>query len=127
MSKHVILVDDDQDDAEIFSDALSELSSGYTLSHFYDGIAALSGLQSLVPADIIFLDVNMPKIDGWQCLREIKNISFLKDIPIVMYSTSAFTYENFTPGEVGAAAFLTKPDDFGKLKERLRGLFERLL
>ena len=129
MSRHVILIDDDKDDAEIFSDALDQLEAEFSLSHYDNGFTALHVLQQNldVPADIIFMDINMPKIDGWKCLRELKNIASLKNIPVVMYSTSNLAAETFSPGDVGAAAFLTKPDNFQELKAKLQAVFATVL
>jgi len=126
MSKHVLLIDDDRDDAEIFSDALSELQLDVILDHFDDGRQALGALVN-APPQIIFLDINMPSINGWDCLREIKNLASFQNIPIVMYSTANLNKTGLTPKDVGASAFLTKPSDFIELKRQLSDLFSDLL
>lgn len=129
MSKHVLLIDDDQEDAEIFSDALTELKLDFVLDHFVDGHKALEQLNENKEAhpNVIFLDINMPAISGWECLRQIKDLAFLNHIPIVMYSTSNLEREGLDAKEMGAAAFLTKPDNFKELKIKLSGLFTELL
>ena len=127
MSIRVLLIDDDRDDAEIFSDALKESGVSDTFDYFDDGIKALSNLTNaaMLP-DIIFLDINMPSISGWECLREIKNLASLQHIPIVMYSTSNLQNEGISARDIGAAAFLTKPDNFQELKNKLVSLFNEL-
>ena len=127
MSKRVLLIDDDRDDAEIFSDALKESGLSNGLDYFEDGLKALENLanKSTRP-DVIFLDINMPSINGWECLREIKNLAGLQHIPIVMYSTSNLQSEGISAKDIGAAAFLTKPDNFRDLKVRLVHLFDEL-
>jgi hypothetical protein len=67
MTKHILLIEDDEDDAEIFAEALTQLSFGAILHHYDDGFKALESLekQQEERPDIIFRDVNMPDIDGW--------------------------------------------------------------
>jgi CheY-like chemotaxis protein len=127
MSKQVLLIDDDRDDAEIFSDALKEAGLSGGMDYYEDGLKALENLanQSTHP-DVIFLDINMPSINGWECLREIKNLAGMQHIPIVMYSTSNLQSEGISAKDIGAAAFLTKPDNFRDLKVRLVELFNTL-
>src|ERR1700760_4617885 len=129
MSKHILLIDDDQDDAELFSDALEELKINTVVAHFSDGNKAIEKLlEKAIPTpDLIFLDINMPHINGWDCLRELKTIAQLNKIPIVMYSTSNFDNQGVKPEDVGATAFLTKPSNFEELKQRISSLFSRVM
>ncbi len=129
MSKHILLIDDDQEDAELFSDALSELEIDAVVAHFYDGNKGVEKLkEKAIPMpDIIFLDINMPHINGWDCLRELKSVAHVQKIPIVMYSTSSFDKQGVQPEDVGANAFLTKPGHFGELKAKISLLFSTLL
>jgi CheY-like chemotaxis protein len=126
MSKHILLIDDDIDDAEIFSDAIDELALQAEVLHFVDGKQALQTLkENKMPSpDVIFLDINMPQISGWECLRELKNVAHLGKIPVIMYSTSDFAREGVSPADIGAAAFLTKPSDFEELKTKLTSLLQ---
>jgi DNA-binding response OmpR family regulator len=127
MNKRVLLIDDDRDDAEIFSDALAEAEITSELDYFDDGAKAMETLlnKATLP-DIIFLDINMPSVSGWECLREIKKLAALQHIPIVMYSTSNLQSEGISAADIGAAAFLTKPDNFRDLKNKLSNLFNDL-
>jgi len=129
MSKYILLIDDDPDDADIFSDAVEDLNFDATFNHFSNGIKALESLadHSTFPPDIIFLDINMPTITGWECLRELKKIAYLQNIPIVMYTTSNLSKEVINAKDAGASAFLSKPCNFAKLKEELSSLFIKLL
>ena len=129
MSKHILLIDDDRDDAELFSDALEELNMDTVVAYFSDGSEGVEKLRAqAIPApDMVFLDINMPQINGWDCLRELKQIAYLKKIPIVMYSTSNLDKQNVSPEDVGAAAFMTKPDNFGELKARLSSIISQLI
>jgi CheY-like chemotaxis protein len=129
MPKRVLLIDDDTDDAEVFADVLKEIPRDFDFYHFSDGREALTRLQQTGSShpDIIFLDINMPIVDGWECLRKIKELANLANIPIIMYSTANLVGKDLQPGDVGATAFLTKPDSFGELREKLTRLFESIL
>ena len=129
MTKHILLIDDDPDDVEIFSDALKDLNFGTILNHFSNGIKAVESLadKSTSAPNIIFLDINMPNITGWECLRELKKLAHLEQIPIVMCTTSNLWKEEITANDLGASAFLTKPSNFAQLKEELSLLLNRLL
>jgi CheY-like chemotaxis protein len=128
MIKRVLLIDDDQDDAELFADALKELEPVTIFDHFEDGVKALGGLtkNGVVYPDIIFLDINMPLLNGWDCLREIKKVASLAGIPIIMFSTANMHNIGINPSDVGAAAFMTKPDSYALLKKNLADLFHSL-
>lgn len=116
-----LLADDDRDDAELFNEALSLISASIKFHHVENGQAALHFLTSpdCQKPDIIFLDLNMPAMSGWQCLAKLKNDSALKDIPVIMYSTSSNPREKEIAMELGAVGFVTKPADFKVLTKVL--------
>lgn len=112
--KNIILADDDTDDCELFKDAVKELSIQTKLSILENGVALMAALEETVPPppDVIFLDLNMPLKNGYEALTEIRNTPKLKDIPIVIFSTSSsddavnLTYEH------GANYYICKPSSF---------------
>ena len=119
--KQVMLIDDDRDDAELFKEALSEINSSIVLVYHQDSRAALKQLQdsrSDLP-ELIFLDINMPVVSGWQCLTEFKNSEHLKDIAVIMFTTSSQPREKEIAKELGAQGFITKPSDYETLKKLL--------
>jgi CheY-like chemotaxis protein len=75
---------------------------------------------------IIFLDINMPGMDGWQCLKQFKNTQTVKDIPVIMYSTSSFQHEIDKAFELGALAFFTKPNHYSLLKKNIHTVLTAL-
>src|ERR1700760_300270 len=104
MKRKILLIDDDQDDAELFADALQEITINTTLDHYANGYDAINTLQQSrteLP-HAIFVDINMPELTGWQCLAKIKQLDFLKDVPVIMYSTSSFGKLKYDPQAVGA-------------------------
>lgn len=84
----VLVVDDDQDDLELFCETIQAINSSIDCLIANNGDAALSLLnQLLILPNIIFLDFNMPQMNGGVCLAEIRKSERLKNIPVVMYST----------------------------------------
>jgi CheY-like chemotaxis protein len=119
--KRILLIDDDRDDAELFKEALSEINSSISFEHYED---SRQGLQNLLEKhnnlpDVIFLDINMPIISGWQCLAEFKKAEHLKNIPVILFTTSSQPREKEIAKELGAAGFITKPNEYKMLKELL--------
>lgn len=121
----VLNVDDDQEDREFFCDALREIDPTITCLVAESGMEALALLEngSLLP-DYIFLDINMPMMDGKQCLKVLKSIPRLEPIPVIMYSTSTDTREIKECYKLGAIDFLIKPHSFEKLVNDLTSIFE---
>jgi CheY-like chemotaxis protein len=116
--KRIFLADDDCDDIDFFAAALNELTPESELTTACDGQELIEKLHNANSApDIIFLDINMPKIDGISALKVIRNeISDVRDVPVIMYSTS--NNETFIKSayQAGANCFFTKPMNFQELK-----------
>lgn len=120
----ILNVDDDREDREFFCEALLEIDRNAICLTAGSGTEALSLLQSHLPRpDYIFLDINMPMMDGKTCLRELKKIPELKDIPVIMYSTSTDTKEIKECYKLGAEDFLIKPNNYEKLVNDLSSIF----
>src|SRR5690349_17225741 len=87
---NILIADDDKDDILLFNEALSELPLITSLTTVSDGeklMQYLSGNTSNLP-DMLFLDVNMPRKNGFECLIEIKKQSAFNNLAVVIYSTS---------------------------------------
>lgn len=120
----LFLIDDDRDEHELFEDALRDINTTIELVTAKNGIEAFEKLQARqvnVP-DLIFLDLNMPKMDGKQFLREIKARMEFKEIPVYVYTTSSNPKEKTEVLEMGAAHFITKPGTFIELCQTLRNV-----
>ncbi len=115
--KIVMIVDDDVDDIEFFCEALNEIDASLQYLTALNGVDALSKLRSdkNVLPHFIFLDLNMPRMDGKQLLKELKNDYVLKNIPTIIYSTSSMSTDIEEAKALGATHFLTKPSSFKKL------------
>lgn len=119
--KQILLIDDDRDDAELFKEALLEINASIRFLHYEDakeGLKTLLGKHNDLP-DLIFLDINMPVTSGWHCLTEFKKTDHLKNIPVIMFTTSSQPKEKEMAKHLGAADFITKPSEYKTLKEML--------
>lgn len=118
MKFNLLLADDDQDDCLFFKEALAELPVASTLTTVNDGAELMRLLTAMVPGlpDILFLDLNMPRKTGMECLAEIKMDKKLKDLFVVIFSTS---YNQDTVDSLykkGAHYYIRKPGTFDQLK-----------
>ncbi len=122
---NIVLADDDADDCFFFEKALKEIPIESNLSIVRDGDQLMSYLFENIEhlPDLIFLDLSMPRKTGFECLQEIKENDRLKDIQVVMLSTSYprdMAYEDGlikTLSGIGAANFIRKPSDYVQIKD----------
>ncbi len=121
----ILNVDDDLDDIEIFCDAVRAVDASIICLVARSAEEALKILNSDIelPA-YIFLDINMPKVDGNTCLREIKKDARLREIPVVMYSTHTRTTDIEAYREMNAG-FLLKQNSFNALVRELEKVLVR--
>ena len=118
--KTVLLVDDDQDDQLIFKDAIKQANSGIVCLIASNGEEAFLQLDgSSAPPSLIFLDLNMPVMNGFEFLERIKKNDRLKNIPVVIYTTSDSPLDKKNTLSAGAVLFFTKTADFKLLKLQL--------
>lgn len=120
----MFLVDDDEDDQLFFVEAMQEIDSFIHCSIADNGRKALNRLRALVELpDLIFLDINMPELNGFDCLKELKKCPRLQTIPVIMLSTSVSVKDIAYSKELGAELFFTKPSSYAKLCEILKKIF----
>ncbi|GAA0880823.1 response regulator [Algoriphagus jejuensis] len=125
---HILLVDDDEDDRVLFREALSELPHPTKYDEAVDGADALAILQRVKKSlpDFIFLDLNMPKMNGKTLLMAMKNDAELKEIPVIVLTTSTEDNDRQESLQLGAFSFVTKPPTFGDLRRIISSyLFDR--
>jgi CheY-like chemotaxis protein len=120
----VFYADDDPEDCDLFKEALQQIDADLKCIIAKDGKEALNFLESARESpQYIFLDINMPLIDGKKCLIEIKKNPRLKNIPVIMYSTTSDTNEIQQYYKLGAHDFLIKPANFNGLCDSLESIF----
>lgn len=115
---NILLVEDDEGDAHLTRLALREGRMLADMHHVYDGVEALEFLRRSTPAhsqaprpDLIFLDLNMPRMDGREFLSKIKADSELCSIPVIVLTTSDVETDIVSSYEKGASGYVTKPVD----------------
>lgn len=120
------LIDDDEDDREIFLSALNRVNPDYaclTAVHGEDALRVLKEQSEFVP-DFIFLDLNMPLMDGRACLKELKKLPKILNIPIVIFTTSSYQKDVEDTLKLGASNYFVKPTSFNNLVATLTSYFE---
>jgi len=120
IKNRLLLADDDVDDCIFFKEALEELPFTSSLTTVNDGVELMQLLKrSNNLPDMLFLDLNMPRKTGYECLSEIKSDDKLKNLPVIIISTS---FEHDVVNSLykeGADFYLCKPGDFSVLKQRI--------
>lgn len=118
---HILLADDDEGDRILFTEAFSELKMKTIVRTVNDGIQLMQDLnmKNIRLPDFLFLDLNMPRISGLECLKEIRSNEKLKDIFIAIYSTSDNQKDMEETFLNGANVYITKPSKYNTLKQVL--------
>ena len=117
---NLLLADDDTDDCTFFKDALEDLPISTTLITVSDGVQLMKYLIDTSPdnlPDILFLDLNMPRKNGFECLTEIKTINKLEQLPVIIFSTSLDMNIVDLLYEKGAIYYIQKPAEYSKLRK----------
>jgi CheY-like chemotaxis protein len=119
----ILIADDDNDDQYMIKQAFANIKFKPEVQFVNDGVELMDFLHrrgkyneknNLFPK-IILLDLNMPKKDGRECLKEIKENAKLKSIPVIVYSTSSNPDDMAYAYEHGASSYITKPYSYKEL------------
>jgi DNA-binding response OmpR family regulator len=128
MSPDIFYVEDDQDFAFIMQYAVKEVNEGLTVNIVGDGNTAITALQQYADEKqrpkLILLDLNLPGLSGIDILKRIKEIPFLKYVPVILFSTSDDINDVRTSLEIGANAFLTKPNGYHNLITCVQSMYD---
>ena len=120
--KKCFFIDDDEDDRDFFCTAMQQIDESIECIFAKDGVNAVNQLtenESFIP-DYIFIDMNMPLMDGRQCLETIKKIERLDHVPVYIYSTSGSPKLVEQVMKAGAKDFLIKPSSMPELTKMLK-------
>jgi CheY-like chemotaxis protein len=121
--KRILLAEDDDDDFNLFNSALLSLYSSIEVLRTKNGIMLSSLIETSIIPDIIVLDLNMPFKNGATCLQEIKSKEHLKEIKVIIYTTSGNTKEIEACYNAGADFYLVKPVSFPSIIQQFNDLF----
>jgi CheY-like chemotaxis protein len=124
----VLYVEDDLDDCDLFTEAIHKISQNTGSINCVLASDGDEGLAKLIDfpqnPDIIFLDINMPKMDGKEFVTVVKQNAKLRHIPIVIYSTTITTMDMQMFNRHGVFHFFNKPADFTLLCQGLQIIFQ---
>jgi len=122
---NILYADDDADDREIFCEAIREINPAIKVVLGKDGEETLKilSVQKELP-NLIFLDINMPKMDGIECLAKLKSDDRLKGIPVIIYSTTSNKSDQSRIALLGASDFILKGNSFESVKDSLNKILE---
>jgi CheY-like chemotaxis protein len=118
---HVLLADDDPDDRLFFKYAIEELKIKTIVTTVNDGVELMNYLNQpdVTLPHVVFLDLNMPRKGGMECLKEIRENKNFKELSIAIYSTSGSEKDIEESFVLGANIYIKKPNDFNSLKKIL--------
>lgn len=125
MNKQLLLIDDDIDELYILNEALDETHENIVCRFIESIEEGLIILKNTTP-DLIFLDINMPRIGGFEALSMIKKMTFLSEIPVILYSTAINEQITERALALGAAGCIKKTDSIKQLVSLLRSLFVQM-
>ena len=118
------------DDHSLLRSALAKLINsfeGYAIVFETDNGKDLCNkiVKQEIP-DIVMLDINMPEMNGWECLKHLKSDASFKDIPVIIYTTSSAKSDVDIASSLGADRLVTKPDRFQDLLKILSGIIREI-
>ncbi len=118
---NILLADDDKDDCDLFEEVLGELPITANLITVSDGVLLMKKLTELADnlPDIVFIDNNMPRKTGFECLKEIKRNKKFGHLPVIIISTASGQEVIDLFFENGAHYYIHKPNNFSYLKEAI--------
>jgi CheY-like chemotaxis protein len=120
----ILYVDDDPDDRQLFVEAVKSIDDKIVCATANDGLDGLSWLESHALPDVVFMDINMPLMNGKICLAEIKNNEKTSQLPVIIFTTSNNPEERTECTKIGAAAYVLKPVSYLQMKNTLSALFK---
>jgi DNA-binding response OmpR family regulator len=118
-----LVVDDERDVRELIGRVL--VLAGIEVAYAEDGSAALQYLRRSGPPDVVVLDVQMPRMDGWATLEAIRGESLTKDIPVILCTVKGSRLDVERGWSLGCDAYLTKPFDIDVLVGTVQGVAGR--
>jgi len=117
----LLLIDDDEDDHFFFKDSIESINPTLHCETATNGKIALNKLKASASLpDLIFLDLNMPVMNGFEFLTQFKKENALNKVPVGIFTTSNSIRDKELAKDLGAIFFLTKPNDLKILQKKLR-------
>jgi DNA-binding response OmpR family regulator len=121
----ILIIDDDSDDSDLLRDAIQQIAPETNCTMVSSSDEALEGMKSrkIPRPDLIFLDLNMPRINGIECLRQLKEEPEVREVPVAIYTTSKSHDDQVESLKLGASYFVVKPSSFRQLCKVISNIF----
>lgn len=120
----LLIIDDDRDDQDLLIEIVNEIDSSIECAGAIKCEQALSMLQNRLDnlPGYIFLDLNLPGIDGRECLKILKEDASFKNIPVAIYSTSSSERDKKETADLGADCFITKGSSIASIRKEIESV-----
>ena len=125
MNLSCIIIDDEPNAVNLLEMLIRQTTQWQLLAKCYDALEAIGFLKTHT-VDFIFLDINMPVMNGWELLYKLKKDNNYNDIPVIIYTTSSEQRDKEIAKDLGALCFVTKPDNFRLMKSILKVVVDNL-
>jgi CheY-like chemotaxis protein len=126
--RKILLIDDDKDDQLTFCRCVYEIDPAIECLIANNGMEAMLHLRTINPKpSLIFLDLNMPLMNGFEYLEELKEQKIYSNIPVVIFTTSSTEEDRARCRELGVTEYLVKPTDVEVLKKKVKGFIVKHL
>ena len=125
MAKNIFLAEDDEDDRLLFTMAVEEIDNSICLNYAKNGVEALTKLSNMhTLPDLVFMDINMPLMNGFECLSHLKKHIRFKNIPVVILTSTNNPTEEELAQMLGANFFLLKSFNFSLLQTNITNMLD---
>jgi two-component system, chemotaxis family, response regulator Rcp1 len=127
-ARRILIVEDNRGDVLLVEMALREAGLAFELIHMADGEKAIDYLRNLangagLPLDLVFLDLNLPKRDGWEVLEELRSVKMEQPVPVMILSSSSAPHDIARAERLGVAKYIRKPstlDEFMAIGQKVK-------
>lgn len=118
---NILLIEDDSDDVELFTDALKRNQQAHSIELLQDGMSAVNWLSETENCpDVVVMDMNLPRLHGRDVIRHIRSKALFDKVPVVVLTTSSASEDRNYVLAQGATAFIVKPSTLDGLLEMAR-------
>ncbi len=125
---HIAIAEDHFPDVLAFRESLARRGIAFTLEHYSDGETAAKAIAAMTaPPDLLVVDLNLPRVDGFEVLNQIRNNPVTRHVPVMILTSSSAPADRIRAQQYGAALYLVKPGEFGEFLKKVAAGIQSLL